>query len=63
MSELTWQKSSYCGNGGNNCVEVTIEGGHASIRDSVVPEISITLRSTTFNAFIVTIKAGTVFQE
>jgi len=29
-----WRKSSYSGGGGNECVEVRIDGGRIAVRDS-----------------------------
>ncbi|MGY1456096.1 DUF397 domain-containing protein [Streptomyces sp. SS8] len=56
MPELTWQRSSYCGNGGNNCVEIAIDGDDIAIRDSNTPEQVITTSSATFRSFISRIK-------
>ncbi len=35
--ELRWQKSSYSGNGGGNCVEVHGQGNAVDVRDSKDP--------------------------
>lgn len=32
--ELTWQKSSYSGSGGGNCIEVATAPGTVHVRDS-----------------------------
>ncbi|MCT2592163.1 DUF397 domain-containing protein [Streptomyces sp. N2-109] len=46
MSELTWQKSSYCAEG-SNCVELgAAPGGILHLRESAAPERILTLRIT-----------------
>lgn len=37
LDEVVWRKSSYSGEGGNECVEVAILGDGAAVRDSKDP--------------------------
>ncbi|OXM60902.1 DUF397 domain-containing protein [Amycolatopsis vastitatis] len=37
LPEAVWRKSSYSGEGGNECVEVAILGDGAAVRDSKDP--------------------------
>ncbi|MEV6825342.1 DUF397 domain-containing protein [Amycolatopsis sp. NPDC051102] len=37
LPEAAWRKSSYSGQGGNECVEVAILGDGAAVRDSKDP--------------------------
>lgn len=37
MPEAVWRKSSYSGEGGNECVEVALLGDGAAVRDSKDP--------------------------
>ncbi|MEU8637676.1 DUF397 domain-containing protein [Amycolatopsis sp. NPDC048633] len=37
LPEAVWRKSSYSGEGGNECVEVAILGDSAAVRDSKDP--------------------------
>ncbi|MFD8996205.1 DUF397 domain-containing protein [Streptomyces abikoensis] len=57
-SELRWQKSSYSGAEGPNCVEVATDADAALMRESDAPGISITTRRTRLAALIASIKAG-----
>ncbi|PJE95929.1 DUF397 domain-containing protein [Streptomyces carminius] len=58
MPELAWQKSSYCGNGGNNCVETAVDGENTAIRDSTAPGVRITVGRAAFGSFMTFMKAG-----
>ncbi|PSJ27040.1 DUF397 domain-containing protein [Streptosporangium nondiastaticum] len=59
MSQVTWQKSSFSGNGpGNDCVEVAEVHGAVAVRESDDPSRSITASSESFAALIRTLKAG-----
>lgn len=49
---LDWKRSSYCGGGGNNCVEVAVSDADIAIRDSVFPHRTFTVGRRAFAAFV-----------
>lgn len=53
MNELNWKRSSFCGGGGNNCVEVAVrDDTRIAIRHSVHPTRGFTVGHPAFAAFI-----------
>lgn len=58
MSGPSWRQSSYCGNGGNNCVQLAIADQGIAIRESEVPGTVITARPASLRAFLRAAKAG-----
>ncbi|MEU5641474.1 DUF397 domain-containing protein [Streptomyces milbemycinicus] len=59
MSEsLKWQKSSYSGGGGPNCVELARRTDTTLIRESDDPHVVLTTTRTGLAAFIAGAKAG-----
>ncbi|AEW96671.1 MULTISPECIES: DUF397 domain-containing protein [Streptomycetaceae] len=58
MSHIDWQKSSYCGNGGNNCVQLAATDHHIAIRESTTPHAILTTTPTALHALIRGIKHG-----
>lgn len=57
-SELRWIKSSFSGDGGNNCVEVAAtEGGRVSLRDSTRPSRIIPTTRIAFHALVQGVKS------
>ncbi|MEE1938661.1 DUF397 domain-containing protein [Streptomyces sp. TRM 70361] len=58
VSELVWIKSSFSEAGGNNCVEIAVDGENIAIRDSTAPGIHITVGRAAFGSFMTTTKAG-----
>ncbi|MFF2957753.1 DUF397 domain-containing protein [Streptomyces sp. NPDC057963] len=53
MKEDSWQRSSYCAGGGNNCVEVATPAPHrVALRDSTRPARVVTTGRTAFHALI-----------
>jgi hypothetical protein len=58
MSDIIWQQSSYCGNGGNNCIQVAVDGNGISIRESVEPDRTVSAHRLAFRSFVTRIKAG-----
>ncbi|OWA24796.1 DUF397 domain-containing protein [Streptomyces sp. CS057] len=57
-SELCWIKSSFSGDGGNNCVEVAAaEGGRVSLRDSTRPSRIIPTTRIAFHALVQGVKS------
>ncbi|PJE96227.1 DUF397 domain-containing protein [Streptomyces carminius] len=59
MSELVWVKSSFSEAGGNNCVEIAVDGENTAIRDSTAPEQVVTTSSTAFRTFVSEVKTRT----
>ncbi|KAK1182335.1 DUF397 domain-containing protein [Streptomyces sp. NBS 14/10] len=58
MHEHTWQRSSFCGGGGNNCVEVAVDGSDVAIRESSAPDAVVTTDRATLRAFVLGVKGG-----
>ncbi|MFE0047449.1 DUF397 domain-containing protein [Streptomyces albireticuli] len=56
---MDWQKSSFCGGGGNNCVELRPESGLIRMRESTDPGTAITLTRDQLTTFVTGVKAGT----
>lgn len=57
-SKATWQRSSYCGAGGNNCLELSSDAGAVSLRESENPDDVITADPAAFGTLVVGIKSG-----
>ncbi|MFD8377750.1 DUF397 domain-containing protein [Streptomyces sp. NPDC059679] len=59
MSEsLKWQKSSYSGAGGENCVELARRADTTLIRESDDPRVVVSTTPMRLAAFIAGVKAG-----
>ncbi|MER7049024.1 DUF397 domain-containing protein [Streptomyces jumonjinensis] len=58
MPDKAWQQSSYCGGGGNNCVQAKREGTAIHLRESQRPDDEITMTPDQFAAFVQGVKAG-----
>ncbi|MFD8379620.1 DUF397 domain-containing protein [Streptomyces sp. NPDC059679] len=58
MHESTWQRSSFCGGGGNNCIEVAVNGSRIAIRESSEPSAVLTTDRTALRAFVLGVKNG-----
>ncbi|MFE0046474.1 DUF397 domain-containing protein [Streptomyces albireticuli] len=58
LAEHGWQRSTFSGGGGNNCVEVVTAGSWVSIRESEAPDQNITTGRGMFGALLIGIKAG-----
>ncbi|MFB8414110.1 DUF397 domain-containing protein [Streptomyces albidoflavus] len=58
MPGSTWQRSSFCGGGGNNCVETRSQDGVILLRESDAPEAVVRMPPEQFAAFVRGIKAG-----
>ncbi|MFF5966204.1 DUF397 domain-containing protein [Streptomyces collinus] len=54
MAILDWKRSSFCGGGGNNCVEIAVtdEDGDVAIRNSARPQTVIRSSRPAFAALI-----------
>ncbi|MGW6308829.1 DUF397 domain-containing protein [Streptomyces niveus] len=58
-TELEWFKSSYSGDGGDNCVEVAAQPHAVLVRDSKDPHVSrLTLTPTAWAAFTAHLSAS-----
>ncbi|MDH2412255.1 DUF397 domain-containing protein [Streptomyces fenghuangensis] len=55
---IQWQKSSFSGGGGENCVEVARRGDDVLIRESDEPGLVLAASRAGLAAFIEGIKAG-----
>ncbi|WP_411129928.1 DUF397 domain-containing protein [Streptomyces sp. x-19] len=58
MPETEWQRSSFCGGGGNNCIETLPQDGVILIRESQAPTDVIRATPEQLAAFIRGVKAG-----
>ncbi|WP_436737926.1 DUF397 domain-containing protein [Streptomyces sp. BBFR102] len=58
MPENEWQRSSFCGGGGNNCVETLPRDGVIFMRESQDPEATIRVTPEQFAVFVRGVKAG-----
>ncbi|MEJ8652723.1 MULTISPECIES: DUF397 domain-containing protein [Streptomyces] len=57
-AEIQWQKSSFSGGGGEQCVEIAELAGQILMRESDDPELVATTSRDKFAAFIAGVKAG-----
>jgi hypothetical protein len=57
-ASIQWQKSSFSGGGGENCVEVAQHDGNIVMRESDAPGDIITTSRDKLAAFIKGVKAG-----
>lgn len=57
-ASIQWQKSSFSGGGGENCVEVAQHDGNIVMRESDAPGEIITTSRDKLAAFIKGVKAG-----
>lgn len=55
---INWQKSSFSGGGGENCVEVALYGGNIMMRESDEPDSMIATSCTNMAALIKGVKTG-----
>ncbi|WP_457516250.1 DUF397 domain-containing protein [Streptomyces sp. TE33382] len=57
-AEIEWQKSSFSGGGGEQCVEIAEHAGQILMRESDVPGAVTATGRAQFSAFIAGVKAG-----
>ncbi|MCY0921365.1 MULTISPECIES: DUF397 domain-containing protein [Streptomyces] len=55
---INWQKSSFSGGGGENCVEVALHEGEIVMRESDEPGSTIKTSREKMSAFIAGVKNG-----
>ncbi len=58
MSGDEWQRSSFCGGGGNNCVEVAATTHRVALRESDSPAEVITTERSALRALVLGLRAG-----
>lgn len=58
-----WKKSSFSGEGGNNCIELAVVGSRVALRESTSPEVVITVSPARLRAFLDQVKAGSRARE
>ncbi|MBL1113382.1 DUF397 domain-containing protein [Streptomyces sp. 110] len=58
MHEHTWQRSSFCGGGGNNCIEVAADDSGIAIRESLEPGAVLHTDRVALRTFICGVKRG-----
>ncbi|WP_078491976.1 DUF397 domain-containing protein [Streptomyces yerevanensis] len=59
MTGSEWQRSSFCGGGGNNCVEVAATTNGVELRESDIPYEVLTTGRTSLRLLIRSVKVGT----
>ncbi|MFI5686801.1 DUF397 domain-containing protein [Streptomyces sp. NPDC051636] len=57
-SEIKWQKSSFSGGGGENCVELAEHDGGILMRESDDPSRVVVTSREKLQAFLLGVKAG-----
>ncbi|MVO89822.1 DUF397 domain-containing protein [Streptomyces sp. p1417] len=57
MTEVEWQRSSFCGGGGNNCVEVAATADGIALRESDSPATVLTTGRRALLALIRTVQS------
>lgn len=61
MGTEDWQRSSFCGGGGNNCVEVATAGhGGVALRESDDPDHVVVASANALAALLASVKARRV---
>ncbi|MFB7953018.1 DUF397 domain-containing protein [Streptomyces sp. NPDC056045] len=65
VPERDWQRSSFCGGGGNNCVEVAAapQSSHVVLRESESPDIVLTASRGAMRALLLSVKARDARQD
>ncbi|MEL3946829.1 DUF397 domain-containing protein [Streptomyces sp. LNU-CPARS28] len=58
MTVSNWQRSSFCGGGGNNCVEVSTTDHGVALRESDSPADVLTTDRAALGALVRSVKAG-----
>jgi hypothetical protein len=58
VDQHTWQRSSFCSGGGNNCVELAADASRIAIRESAEPNAVLTTDRTALRAFVAGVKDG-----
>ncbi len=57
-SEIKWQKSSFSGGGGEQCLELADVAGEILVRESDDPNVILKTTPAKLHAFIQGVKAG-----
>jgi hypothetical protein len=55
-SSMAWRRSSRCADG--MCVEVAVDSGHVLVRNSMWPDLVLTLSAGQWTALVKAVKAG-----
>lgn len=55
---IHWQKSSFSGGNGPNCIEIAQHEGRILLRESDDPDVMVTTTPAKLKAFIMGVKAG-----
>ena len=53
-----WQKSSFSGEGGNNCIQLAVAGPRVVIRESTEPGVIVTTTPARLRSFLDQVKTG-----
>ncbi|RLU85901.1 DUF397 domain-containing protein [Streptomyces griseocarneus] len=57
-SEIQWQKSSFSGGGGEDCIELAAQGPEILMRESDDPDIVATLSRSKVASLLFRVKSG-----
>ncbi|MGN5379602.1 DUF397 domain-containing protein [Streptomyces sp. MUSC 14] len=57
-NDIAWQKSSFSGGGGEQCLEAAESDGRILLRESDDPDVVVTTSREKLAAFILGVKAG-----
>jgi len=60
MAQATWQRSSFCGGGGNNCVELAATKNGVAVRESDSPTEVLVMGRGALLSLIRGVRAGTI---
>ncbi|MCQ4045917.1 DUF397 domain-containing protein [Streptantibioticus rubrisoli] len=55
---MSWQKASFCGGGGNNCIELTATPHHIHLRESTAPGVTVSTTPARLQDLLREIKSG-----
>ncbi|MCC3768347.1 DUF397 domain-containing protein [Streptomyces sp. UNOC14_S4] len=58
MPRSDWQKSSFCAEGGNNCVEIRAESGMLLLCESEAPGLVVSMTHDQLAVLIQGVKSG-----
>lgn len=58
MNEYEWQRSSYCGGGGNNCVEIAATDNGIALRESDRPTELLATSPKALDSLLLSLKEG-----
>ncbi|MEV0278653.1 DUF397 domain-containing protein [Streptomyces sp. NPDC050610] len=58
VTQHSWQRSSFSGDGGNNCIEIAATRSTVALRESETPATTLTTNRTALRALLRHVKAN-----